>query len=258
MAIFFSCISCEYFLNIILLMKLLSFTNTSSTRLHTTLCKTLCDTVNRTRLEEELESRHKIHLDRLNHGHCVIEKKHIQLKETQRQNQRQQQRLKTRPKTRQNLEKGREVESINISGCHLHLQHHLHRVSSIVRHQMSKGHDASTEDENIRHENSNTTTPRVYNESLRRPVKKPSTAPILFATHHWFEQHEHFLKNFLEGDDRSANTGLPLEEQNPVLHHCLRKLPAVLYLASTQNSCTMEWILVFALFTLYLYFKYAK
>ena len=85
-----------------------------------------------------------------------------------------------------------------------------------------------------------------------------STATTLFATHHRFEQREHFLKNFLEGDDRSANTGLPLEEQNPVLHHCLRKLPAVLYLASTQNSCTMEWILVFALFTLYLYFKNAK
>ena len=115
------------------------------------------------------------------------------------------------------------MESINISGRHLHLQHHLHRVSSIVRHQMSKGHDASTEDEIIRHENSDTTTPRVYKESLRRPVKNPSTAPTLFATHYRFEQREHFLKNFLEGDDRSANTGLPLEEQDPVLHHCLRE-----------------------------------
>ena len=138
--------------------------------------------VNRTRLGEKLESRHKIHLDRLNHGHCVNEKRHIQIRETQTQNHRQLQRLKTRPKTRQDLEKGCEVESINISGRHLHLHHHLHRVSRIKRHQMSKGHDASTEDEIIRHENSDTTTPRVYKESLRRPVKKTSTAPTLFAT----------------------------------------------------------------------------
>ena len=80
LAIFFLNTFCEYFLNTILLMKLLSFTNTSSNRLHTTLCNILCDTVNRTRLEERLESRHKIHLDRLNHGHCVKEKIHMQKK----------------------------------------------------------------------------------------------------------------------------------------------------------------------------------
>ena len=71
------------------------------------------------------------------------------------------------------------MESTNNSGRHLH--HHLHRVSRIKRHQMSKGRDASAEDETIRHEYSDITTPRVYKESLRRSVKKTSTAPTLFA-----------------------------------------------------------------------------
>ena len=72
------------------------------------------------------------------------------------------------------------MESTNNSGRHLH--HHLHRVSRTKQHQMSKGRDASAEDETIRHEHSDITTPRVYKESLRRSVKKTSTAPTLFAT----------------------------------------------------------------------------
>ena len=128
----------------------------------------------------------------------------------------------------------------------LHLHHHHHRVSSIKRHQMSKGCDTSTEDKIIRQITSDTNTPRVYMKSLRRPVKKPSTAPTLFATHNRFEQREHFLKNFSEGHDRSANTRPPLAGQDSILHLCLRKASAVLHLASTYNSCIMETILVIA------------
>ena len=132
--------------------------------------------VNRTRLEEKLESRHKIHLDRLNHGHCVNEVRHAQIGETQTQNQRQQDILETRPKTRQDLEKGCEVESTNTSGRHLHLHHHLHRVSRTNGHQMSKGHDASAEDETIRHEHSDITK-EVSQENLHgtHTFRQPTT-----------------------------------------------------------------------------------
>ena len=88
---------------------------------------------------------------------------------------------------------------------------------------MSKGCDTSTEDKIIRQITSDTNTPRVYKKSLRRSVKKSSTAPTLFATNNRFEQREHFLKNFLERNDRSAYTGPPLEGQDSILHHCLRK-----------------------------------
>ena len=88
-----------------------------------------------------------------------------------------------RPTSRQDMENRCEVEPINTSGRHLQHRHHqLHRVSRAERHKMSRRRATSAEDKTIRHEHSDTTTPRVNKKSLRRSVKKTSTAPTLFAT----------------------------------------------------------------------------
>ena len=163
-----------------MLIKALTFTKTSSDRLHTTLCRLLGNKVNRTRLEEIIESRQKIHQDKLIHGHGAIDA-HIKARPTQ--NERKKAISMKRPTSRQDMENRCEVEPINTSGRHLQHHHHqLHRVSRAERHKMSRRRVTSAEDKTTRHEHSDTTTPRVNKKSLRRSVKKTSMAPTLFAT----------------------------------------------------------------------------
>ena len=158
-----------------MLTKTLTFTKTSSNKIHTTLCRLLSDKVIRTRLEGITESRHTIQ-KKLTLGHSATDA-HIKERPTQTEEKSSMK----RPTIRQDREI--RCEQINTSGRHLQ-QHHLqlHRVSRAERHKMSRRIEASAEDETIRHDHSDITTPRVNKKSLRRPVKKTSTAPTLFAT----------------------------------------------------------------------------
>ena len=86
---------------------------------------------------------------------------------------------------RPTIRQDREIrcEQLNTSGHHLQ-QHHLqlHRVSRSERHKTSRRSGDTVEDETIRHNYSETTKPRVNNESLRRRVNRTSMATSSFAT----------------------------------------------------------------------------
>ena len=160
-----------------MLTKTLTFTKTSSNKIHTTLCRLLSDKVIRTRLEGMTESRHTIQ-KKLTLGHSATDA-HIKERPTQTEEKSSMK----RPTIRQDRET--RCEQINTSGRHLqqHLQHlQLHRVSRSERHKTSRRRGAVAEDETIRHNHSETTKPRVNNESLRRRVNKTSTATTSFAT----------------------------------------------------------------------------
>ena len=125
------------------------------------------------------------------------------------------------------------MESINIR----HLHHHLHRVSRTKQHQMSKGRDASAEDETIRHEHSDITTPRVYKESLRRSVKKTSKAPTLFANPSPVRATRALPEEFLGERRPFSQHRAPTSGAKSFSPPLLEKASAVLYLASTPNRC---------------------
>ena len=160
-----------------MLTKTLTFTKTSSNKIHTTLCRLLSDKVTRTGLEGINESRHTIQ-KQLKLGHSV-NVAHIKERPTQTEEKS----TMLRPTIRKDRETRR--EQINISGRHLqqHLQHlQLHRVSRSERHKTSSRSGDAVEDETIRHDYSETTKPRVNNESLRRRVNRTSMATSSFAT----------------------------------------------------------------------------
>ena len=162
-----------------MLTKTLTFTKTSSNELHMTLCILLSNKVTRTRLEETFESRHTIQ-KKLILGHSATD---AHIKERMTQTEREMTISTKRPTIRQDREI--RCEQINTSGRHLqqHLQHlQLHRVSRSERHKTSRRSGDAVEDETIRHDYSETTKPRVNNESLRRRVNKTSTATTSFAT----------------------------------------------------------------------------
>ena len=160
-----------------MLTKTLTFTKTSSNELHMTLCILLSNKVTRTRLEETFESRHTIQ-KKLILGHSATD---AHIKERMTQTEREMTISTKRPTIRQDREIG--IERVNTSGRHLQ-QHHLqlHRVSRSERHKTSRRSGDAVEDETIRHDYSETTKPRVNNESLRRRVNRTSMATSSFAT----------------------------------------------------------------------------